>query len=500
MDKKQIIKYFNNNRLDIQKARANFFAPYSCFSSYVQCRIFKDDGLNPVFTYLGTFDNNNNFFQIISEPIIFRLALRVYSDYKKNTKSLTNKAKARLALMKKTDEIWENYCQIRQKKLLRQVLLKYYSKLNNNLSAWWGYSAVVGEDKGIIIDLDIIPAFAKRQKISASTARDIINILAHPAKMSVLNKERADFLKICLYIFKNKKADFKKDEKLQNILNSYIKKYFWAKTDFYQTRKVTPELLSKEAALEVKGKNIKQIKSDIEIIKSNFIKIEKEKKKLLKELKLSAQDKKDLAFAKLVISWQDERKEEMMKLFYYLFSLIEDAAEYMKINYENLAACSPEEIREILISGKNIIKKKEEMFMVFARNKKPVYFKGREAKKLLAAALATQAKGEIKGMVASRGNKNIYTGIAKIIFNPSKQQFNKGEILVTSMTRIEFVPLMRRAKAIITDEGGIACYAAIVSRELGIPCVIGTKNATKALHDGDLVEVDAYKGVVKILK
>ena len=68
------------------------------------------------------------------------------------------------------------------------------------------------------------------------------------------------------------------------------------------------------------------------------------------------------------------------------------------------------------------------------------------------------------------------------------------------MTRPEFVHLMRTAKGIITDEGGIACHAAIVSRELGKPCIIGTKIATKVLKDGDLVEVDANKGIVKILK
>lgn len=68
------------------------------------------------------------------------------------------------------------------------------------------------------------------------------------------------------------------------------------------------------------------------------------------------------------------------------------------------------------------------------------------------------------------------------------------------MTTPDFVPAMKKAAAVITDEGGITCHAAIMSRELGIPCVIGTKIATKVLRDGDLVEVDAEKGVVRILK
>ncbi len=68
------------------------------------------------------------------------------------------------------------------------------------------------------------------------------------------------------------------------------------------------------------------------------------------------------------------------------------------------------------------------------------------------------------------------------------------------MTRIEFVPLMKKAKAIITNEGGIACHAAIVSREFGVPCIIGTKIATDVLKSGDLVEMNVETGNIKILK
>ena len=65
------------------------------------------------------------------------------------------------------------------------------------------------------------------------------------------------------------------------------------------------------------------------------------------------------------------------------------------------------------------------------------------------------------------------------------------------MTDPRYVPAMKKAAAIVTDEGGITCHAAIVSRELKKPCIIGTKIATKVLKDGDEVEVDAEKGVVK---
>ena len=71
-----------------------------------------------------------------------------------------------------------------------------------------------------------------------------------------------------------------------------------------------------------------------------------------------------------------------------------------------------------------------------------------------------------------------------------------GEVLVTHMTAPDWVPLMRRAAAIVTDSGGMTCHAAIVSRELGIPCVVGTADATKVLRDGEVVTVDAGAGTV----
>ena len=71
---------------------------------------------------------------------------------------------------------------------------------------------------------------------------------------------------------------------------------------------------------------------------------------------------------------------------------------------------------------------------------------------------------------------------------------------MTEMTRPEFVPLMKQASAIVTDEGGLISHAAIVSRELKKPCVIATKTATRLFKDGDMLEVDADNGVVRMLK
>ncbi|MEM4809325.1 MAG: phosphoenolpyruvate synthase, partial [Desulfurococcaceae archaeon] len=80
--------------------------------------------------------------------------------------------------------------------------------------------------------------------------------------------------------------------------------------------------------------------------------------------------------------------------------------------------------------------------------------------------------------------------------SPEALEFKEGDILVTRMTDPDWVPLMKKAAAIVTDEGGMTSHAAIVSRELGIPCVVGTGNATKAVVSGTEVTVDGSKGVI----
>jgi phosphohistidine swiveling domain-containing protein len=102
---------------------------------------------------------------------------------------------------------------------------------------------------------------------------------------------------------------------------------------------------------------------------------------------------------------------------------------------------------------------------------------------------------EIRGVVACSGNAQ---GRVKIIKSSQDMKyFNYGDILVTIMTSPDFVVVMKKAAAIITDEGGLTSHAAIISRELEKPCIVGTRSASRILKDGDLVEVDANLGVVR---
>jgi len=100
----------------------------------------------------------------------------------------------------------------------------------------------------------------------------------------------------------------------------------------------------------------------------------------------------------------------------------------------------------------------------------------------------------LEGISASPG---ISTGVVKIIKNSKNiSKVKAGDVLVSEMTSPDFVPAMKRASAIITDKGGQTSHAAIVSRELGIPCIVGTKRATKKLKDNQIITVDANKGMI----
>lgn len=159
------------------------------------------------------------------------------------------------------------------------------------------------------------------------------------------------------------------------------------------------------------------------------------------------------------------------------------------------------------VLNKNIPSKKE----LLKRKREYIYFEGElhidltlkqleklKNIKILRANNKNKTKQSFEGMTASKGRAK---GKAKIIFeNEQLDKIKKNDILVTPMTTPDYILAMKKASAFITDEGGITCHAAITAREMKKPCIIGTKIATQILKDNDLIEVDAYSGVVKILK
>ena len=107
-----------------------------------------------------------------------------------------------------------------------------------------------------------------------------------------------------------------------------------------------------------------------------------------------------------------------------------------------------------------------------------------------------ERKVVVKGIAA--GKRAVGAGVAKVVLTPedASKLMEKGDVLVATMTNPDYVPFMKLSGAIVTDKGGVTCHAAIVSRELGIPCVVGTENATKMMTAGQEYTVDARSGVV----
>src|SRR6185436_8588453 len=105
-----------------------------------------------------------------------------------------------------------------------------------------------------------------------------------------------------------------------------------------------------------------------------------------------------------------------------------------------------------------------------------------------------QGGDENKGLCASPGKVK---GIARIVPYPTDaNKVKQGDILITYATTTDYLPAMKRAGGIITEVGGLTCHAAVVSREFGIPCIVALKNAMKNFQDGEMIEVNADKGLV----
>jgi len=138
----------------------------------------------------------------------------------------------------------------------------------------------------------------------------------------------------------------------------------------------------------------------------------------------------------------------------------------------------------------------QNMFIVQARPETVFGLKEMEAPIMEDTKAQEQLKVVVRGISAGRRGYGI--GKATVVLNPddANRDMKKGDILVTGMTDPDFVPFMKMASAIVTDKGGITSHAAIVSRELNIPCVVGTENATQVMKTGKEYTVDSRNGVI----
>jgi phosphohistidine swiveling domain-containing protein len=199
------------------------------------------------------------------------------------------------------------------------------------------------------------------------------------------------------------------------------------------------------------------------------------------------------------------RKDLLYKSYYHMHKWLEEVCKRFDLEIKQLRHMIPDEIGAMLLEGKRIDKKildeRIKFYCFILQDDKLRLLYGKEAREFYeknVEKIEVSDINELKGECACQGK---VTGIIKLIRTvEDMQKMEKGDILISPATNPNLVPAMEKAGAIVTDEGGITCHAAIVSREMGIPCVTGTNIVTKAFKDGDKVEVDATNGIVKRLK
>jgi phosphohistidine swiveling domain-containing protein/isopentenyldiphosphate isomerase len=200
---------------------------------------------------------------------------------------------------------------------------------------------------------------------------------------------------------------------------------------------------------------------------------------------------------------KDERDEYRRQAIFYILPFFEELARRMETDIVTAAHLMTPEILDFL-DGKpaplDIAEKRKQGFLLYMKDNTVhcIHGKAEIEQKLKEIGFREEitADQEVKGTIAFKGKAR---GTVKIVRTVEDTiNVNKGDILVAVTTHPDYVPAMQKAAAIITEEGGMLSHAAIVSRELEIPCIVGTTNATKVLQHGQLVEVDADNGKVLV--
>ena len=318
--------------------------------------------------------------------------------------------------------------------------------------------------------------------------------LSAPEKLSFYQKEEIELLSLA--ILRNRKM-------LESGLRRHQRKYFWILNSYHHTRVLPIGYFEKILA----SFTPEEAKRKIELMRRIYAQMKRDKKDVLKKFRLSKDVEKIAQRLSFCVWWQDARKAFIFQANHVIDLFLREAARRHVLDFHDLHYYVADEIRSLLqsgkkVSGKEIVRRKENFLMLYRADQKGVqYVSGTQAQRFMQPYLKknhdSSAK-EFKGIVVNRGK---VCGTARIIHSPQEiSKMKKGDILVAAMTSPDYILALKKAAAVVTDEGGMTCHAAIVSRELGIPGIVGTRFATQLLKDGMMVEVDAYNGIVKILE
>jgi phosphohistidine swiveling domain-containing protein len=323
-----------------------------------------------------------------------------------------------------------------------------------------------------------------------------INFLIEPCKKTFLQEEQESILGIASMI---KKGMPRKD--IMQMLQRHQRKFHWVQNNYKYSDPISIDTFYNRV-LE-RAETLKNIDARLSMIR-DYEKNRKEKGDRISKSQFTRKEKILLRWCSIISWWQDQRKKANLMADYWMNEFLRMAAERYGYTFEEMQHTEVPELIA-LFDGKRIrrpvLKQRMKCAMHFvdpAGNTGLV--SGQQALDIKNRLLPEKEEAAVNYFRGMTGSVGVAQGCARIVMNPKGKDINKGDVLVTGMTRPEFVPLMKKASAVVTNEGGVTCHAAIICRELGIPCIIGTKIATKALKDGDEVVVNANHGYVRVVK
>lgn len=227
-------------------------------------------------------------------------------------------------------------------------------------------------------------------------------------------------------------------------------------------------------------------------------------KKIAKELQFNIKEK-ELVYIQNHLSYiKDKRDDYRRQAVFFARNLYQRIANCFRTDYYDLLYLTKEEIINLIKKKKKINKMitidRRKNFFLFLKNNQSICLTGGKAKlavNQLDFINEISPIKIIKGIVATRGI--VHGPVIIVRTSEDLKKVRSSDIIIAVTTNPAYLTAINKASAIVTDEGGLTCHAAIVSRELKKPCIVGTKIATKVLKDGDMVEVDAEKGIVSRL-
>jgi phosphohistidine swiveling domain-containing protein len=393
---------------------------------------------------------------------------------------------------------------------------RIYLEVYEYIKEFSGLSSLDIDSIDYVLEMGIkskLEEFMNKKKNDLGKLNSYYNILTTPKEISYVSKERLKLYRLIEEIQNDlglsklfeldtqlilEKVDSKFIEKIQML----VENYWWTSLSWNSDNEKSIKDYIDEIKSVIHNNEIAKEKIAQEYLNQEEVKIKK--LQISKELGFDEEFLQYLEVFENYAIIHDYRKEIQMKFTQMMRKLVAEIARRSEVRYDDLMWCWPPEVQEVILTKKLpkelIDKRKDAILTIITENNVEEYV-GMDAKKKKTEELnsSTSKITNFQGAIASVGK---VAGMAKICYShqDALKKIKEGDILVTGMTTPDFAHAMKKAGAIVTDEGGVTCHAAIISRELGIPCIIATDIATKTINDGDLIEVNANHGVVKIIK